>query len=170
MLLNTKFKFIATLFSLVALSCNHNSDYTTQNVCDSSITLPSSYTLINENNALNKDYCDFIVDTKDKYIDFYLSALILGRFNISSLSDAYNNAIIQCNLDISSTKKSSNHFVITGRDKITGNIIHWKRIIGDRYVSDLRIEYDSEKHLELASEVSFIVDSFSDITLQSQSK
>lgn len=170
MRLKIEFKLIAALCCLVVLSCDQNSEFTTQNVCDTSITLPSSYTLVNENNTLNNDYCDFIVNTKDKYIDFYLSALIVGRFNISSLSDAYYLAMKEINLDISSSKKSSNHFVIVGRHKVTGNIIHWKRIIGNRYVSDLYIEYDSDKNFDLANEVSFIVDSFTDVTLKNRSK
>ena len=56
--------------------------------------------------------------------------------------------------------KSTNYFVISGVDNKSGNIIYWKRVVGDNFISDLRFDYPFSLKKEVEPFIGKIAKSF----------
>ena len=99
----------------------------------------------------NPDYCNYESSSAGiKLIEF--NSLNKYRFELDNIEDLYAEAVKNSKLKISYTIQKYNWFIISGTNS-NGNIVYWKRVIGDNFVSDLYIEYSSankssiEKHI-----------------------
>jgi hypothetical protein len=87
------------------------------------------------------DYCDYEVRTKSDIL-IELHSMVKQRMETDDLNDLYKEAIAHIDLDISYKTMVKDFFVISGIDNRTNRIVYWKRVVGEQFVSDLRIEYD----------------------------
>lgn len=94
------------------------------------------------------DSKNFEVITGDAEVIIELHSLISSRFGCDGISDCYNAAINGTKLNITYKTMSGNYFVISGFNKDNGNIVYWKRAVGEWYVSDLHIEYNPLKKIK----------------------
>jgi len=87
------------------------------------------------------DYSRYQSSSKGiKMIEF--NSLNISRFESSDAQHLYNQAVKSSSLKISYKIQKSNWFIISGT-KENGNIVYWKRVVGDNFISDLYIEYNS---------------------------
>jgi hypothetical protein len=68
--------------------------------------------------------------------------------------------ITKSELEISYKTQKGNWFVISGVNKDNGNIVYWKRVSGNSFISDLHIEYPKEGESEISPFISKISKSF----------
>jgi hypothetical protein len=105
------------------------------------------------------DYCDYDVRTKSGIL-IELHSMSKQRMDNDDLNDLYKEAIAHTDLDISYKAIIKNFFVISGTDNSTNHIVYWKRVVGDQFVSDLRIEYDKSNKSSIERYIGKISGSF----------
>jgi hypothetical protein len=72
----------------------------------------------------------------------------------------YTNAIKKSELEISYKTQKGNWFVISGINKDNGNIVYWKRVSGNNFISDIHIEYPKGRESEISPYIAKISNSF----------
>jgi len=109
--------------------------------CSFYISLPKSFTIKPIEQESNFDYCDLKVKTADKIEVMQLHSLLASRYMDSDIKTLY--AIEQKMEDINIVYKlqKANWFVISGTDKKTGHMLYRKTMVGQNFVSELRIDY-----------------------------
>jgi hypothetical protein len=124
------------------------------------IELPVDLRVSKMYSEVSSDYCDYSVRTSDGYSIMELHSLLNSRFSFRTVAEAYRAAISSSNLNITYKLQSGNFFVISGYNPENGNIVYWKRILGDRFVSDMRLEYSQSKRDLIESNIGRIAKSF----------
>lgn len=104
--------------------------------------------------------CDYRV-TNDKGVELLqLKSLLNSRFETTDIEELYQAALAQSNVDIAYQQQKSNWFVISGYDRNTGNVIYWRRAVGNRYISDLRMDYPKSSEADIYPYIASISKSF----------
>lgn len=91
------------------------------------------------------DFCDYKVKLNDGYTLMELHSSINSRFEYNTIQDFYTAALNSSTLNITYKMKTKNFFVISGFNKKNGNIVYWKRALGENFVSDMHIEYNKSR-------------------------
>ncbi|MFN5317743.1 MAG: hypothetical protein ACK5CY_02765 [Bacteroidia bacterium] len=128
--------------------------------CSFSVSLPSDFKLQPMYDEKSPNYCDYSVKTKDGSEIIQLHSLLSSRFEFSSIKDLYDAGLKNSDLDISYKTQKGNWFVISGTKKDNGNIVYWKRVSGNSFISDLHIEYPKRRESEIAPYIAIISKSF----------
>ena len=128
--------------------------------CSFSVSLPSNFKLLPMYDDKSPDYCDYSVNTKDGLEIIQIHSMLSSRFEISAIKDLYTNAIKKSELEISYKTQKGNWFVISGINKDNGNIVYWKRVSGNNFISDLHIEYPKGRESEISPYIAKISNSF----------
>lgn len=144
----------------VSVSTTQEVSYKSHSPCTFSIRLPSSFILQEMYDDRSLDYCDYQVKTKDGFEIIELHSLIASRFIFNSIKELYNAALTGSDLEISYKTQRGNWFVISGIKRENGNIVYWKRVIGQEFISDLYIEYPKSHESEIAPYIGTIANSF----------
>jgi len=76
-----------------------------------------------------------------------------------SAPSLYQEAQKNSGIKISYKIQKYNWFIISGTDN-NGNIVYWKRVVGDNFISDLYIEYDVSKKDIIEPHISKMSSSF----------
>jgi hypothetical protein len=116
--------------------------------CSFYIELPSSVNAQNLNSYNSDDYCDYMVKLKDGYKFMEIHSLLKSRFSNTSVLALYNSALRSTDLDITYQVKGADFFVLSGYNS-KGNIVYWRRSIGQDYISDMRIEYSKGRRASI---------------------
>lgn len=124
------------------------------------IELPVDMRVSKMYSDVSSDYCDYSVRTSGGYTIMELHSLLKSRFLFSTIGEAYREAISSSNLNITYKMQSGNFFVISGYNPENGNIVYWKRILGNRFVSDMRIEYSQSRRDLIDTNIGRIAKSF----------
>ena len=129
-----------------------------------SIELPAEMKLSEMYDQSSPDYSDFEVKLKDGYVIMELHSLINSRFEHSNtIKELYDAALSSSKLDITYKMTSSNYFVISGFNKENGNIVYWKRVLGENFVSDMHIEYIKSRKNDIEQHIGKIAKSFTSL-------
>lgn len=128
--------------------------------CAFSVSLPSNFKLQQMYDDKSPDYCDYSVKTKDGLEIIQLHSLLSSRANGSSIKELYDAAIKKSEFDISYKTQKGNWFVISGTKKDNGNIVYWRRVSGNSFISDLLIEYSKGQESEISPYIAKISNSF----------
>ena len=136
-------KVISFILFLSSISClqAQQTTFITYKPCAFSVSLPSNMILRKMDEDSSVDYCDYEVRTKSDIL-IELHSMVKQRMETDDLNDLYKEAIAHIDLDISYKTMVKDFFVISGIDNRTNRIVYWKRVVGEQFVSDLRIEYD----------------------------
>lgn len=104
--------------------------------------------------------CDYRA-TNEKGIELLqLRSLLSSRFESNDVQELYRMALAQSNMDISYQQQKANWFVLSGYDRSTGNVVYWRRSVGNRYISDLRIDYPKQYEADIYPHIATISKSF----------
>ncbi len=109
--------------------------------CSFGISLPSSYKIKPMEKESNFDYCDYSVKTAMGKELMQIHSTLSSKYMDSDIKTLYNEEIKNVRLDIIYKIQKTNWFVISGTNSENGNTIYYKTIAGNRFISDLRIEY-----------------------------
>lgn len=112
------------------------------------------------NERVQGDYCEYFVKTNEDLEKFYIRSQISSRAGFNNIQESYKEAIIDFNLNIVYKIQKANWFVIHENNKKNGNIIYFKKIAGDSFVSILYIEYKKSTKKEIEPFLSKISTSF----------
>jgi len=135
--------------------------FKTHSPCSFSVRLPSNFTLHTLYSDESPDYCDYSVKTKDGFEIIQLHSLLRSRFEFNgAIQELYDAATKESELEISYKRQKENWFVISGTKKENGNVVYWKRVSGNRFISDLHIEYPKNRESEIAPLIGTIAQSF----------
>ena len=135
-------------------------DYKSYSPCNISIRLPVNFKMRPMYEETSPDYCDYTVSTADGSELIELHSLLNSRFKYTDIKGLYDAAIENSELHITYKTKKANWFVISGIDKQNGNIVYWKRIAGENFISDLHIEYPFNRKSEIEPYIATISQSF----------
>lgn len=113
--------------------------------CTFSIDLPVVMKLKEMYTDPSPDFCDYKVKLNDGYTLIELHPSINSRFEHNTIQDFYSAALNSSTLNITYKMKTKNFFVISGFNKKNGNIVYWKRALGENFVSDMHIEYNKSR-------------------------
>ena len=117
--------------------------YKNYNRCNCSIDIPTEMTLNVYESTF--DYCDAEIILKNGQSVIELHSLNISRFEFDNIEDLFDAAVIKHsknpNFKLTYKMKRTNYFIISGVDNKSGNIIYWKRVVGDNFISDLRFDY-----------------------------
>jgi hypothetical protein len=128
--------------------------------CTFGIEIPVNMQIKKMYEDSSPEYCDYEVVLKDGYTIMELHSLINTRFEFGTIKELYNEAVKTSNLNITYKMSASNYFVISGVNNENGNIVYWKRVLGQQFVSDLRIEYNQSKKSAIEKYIGRISKSF----------
>ena len=109
--------------------------------CSFYISLPKGFTIKPIEQESNFDYCDYKVETADKVEVMQLHSLLASRYMKSDINTLYSIELIIEDINIAYKIQKANWYVISGTDKKTGHLLYRKTIVGERFVSELRINY-----------------------------
>lgn len=128
--------------------------------CSFSIEIPVDMKIKKMFEDSSLDYCDYEVLLKDGYSIMELHSLLNTRFDESTIDGFYQAALEGSKLKITYKMLGSNFFVISGINQENGNIVYWKRVLGDNFVSDLHIEYSQARKPAIEQYIERISKSF----------
>lgn len=134
-------------------------DYKSYSPCTFSVDLPSNFNIQTMYDNQSPDYCDYIVSTGSGFKVIELHALLKSRFEFNDIKELYDAALQNSELHITYKTQKDNWFVISGTTS-NGNIVYWKRISGERFISDLHIEYSLSLEREIEQYIARISNSF----------
>ena len=136
--------------------------YENYNRCNCSIDIPTEMTLNVYESTF--DYCDAEIILKNGQRVIELHSLNISKFEFDNIEDLFNAAVIKHsknpNFKLTYKMKKINYFVISGVDNKSGNIIYWKRVVGDNFISDLRFDYPFSLKKEVEPFIGKIAKSF----------
>lgn len=119
--------------------------YSNHKLLTFSIKLPSSFKVEPMYSDNNYDHCDYSVKTSDGFEIMQLHSLLSSRFQYNDIKEFYKAALNKSSDDITYKTQKRNWFILSGYIKGSGNIFYWKRISGNQYINDMRIEYPKER-------------------------
>jgi hypothetical protein len=128
-------------------------------LCKFYIELPETMKLSEMYGDSSLDYCDYEVKFDDDLVSLQIHSLNISRFEFNKISELYDSAIENSKLEVTYKIKKTNWFVISGIRK-DGKISYWKRILGDKFVSDLLIVYEPKSKLQIEPYIGEISNSF----------
>ena len=129
--------------------------------CSFSISLPASFSIKPMEIESNFDYCDYKVNTAQKIEVMQLHSLLASRYMDSDIKTLYAIELKAEEIDIIYKLQKANWFVISGTDKKTGHLLYRKTIVGERFVSELRIDYAKDQARKIEPFIPKIAASFS---------
>jgi|TARA_B110000879_G_C11088494_1_gene477934 hypothetical protein len=135
-------------------------NYKSHNPCSFSISLPTNFKIREMYDDNSPDYCDFIVSIDDGLEVIELHSMLNSRFEFTKIEELFNVAILNSELQITYKTQKENWFVISGTNKENGNIVYWKRISGENFISDLHIDYPPKRKSEIEPYIGVISSSF----------
>lgn len=130
------------------------------NPCSFALDLPVGMKIKKMYEDSRPDYCDYEVKLKDGYVVMELHSLNKSRFEENAIKGLYNEALKNSDLNITYKMLASNFFIISGINKANGNIVYFKRVLGQNFVSDLQIEYNQTKKAAIEKYIGRISKSF----------
>jgi hypothetical protein len=128
--------------------------------CSFSIEIPVDMKIKAMYEDSSLDYCDYEVVLKDGFSIMELHSLLNTRFDQSTIDGFYQAALEGTELKVTYKMLGSNFFVISGFNQENGNIVYWKRVLGENYVSDLHIEYNESRKYSIEKYIGRISKSF----------
>jgi hypothetical protein len=128
--------------------------------CTFSIELPDGMNLSTMNEDSSPDYCDYEVKLKDGYVIMELHSMLNTRFEYNSIEELYNAALGSSKLNITYKVLTAHYFIVSGLDNKSGNIIYWKRVMGENFISDMWINYDQKRKADIEQYIGKIAKSF----------
>ena len=128
--------------------------------CSFSIEIPVDMKITKMYDDSSPDYCDYEVLLKDGYSIMELHSLLNTRFDESTIDGFYQAALEGSKLKITYKMLGSNFFVISGFNQENGNVVYWKRVLGENFVSDLHIEYNESRKSVIEKYIARISKSF----------
>lgn len=139
--------------------------YTKYSQCDFSIELPADWRLQKSGGNTTPGHCAYHATLKSGYIVMQLtsmpkSGLMCNDFNMCSIQELYEQALLESKLRITYKFLGKGFFVISGYNTRNGNIVYWKRSVGSNSVSDLRMEYREERRVFIDHHMGKISKSF----------
>ncbi|MEI6851377.1 MAG: hypothetical protein WCL06_00985 [Bacteroidota bacterium] len=156
-------KHLVVLAVLLFLASNvraQNMTYQTYAPCTFSVELPSTMSLSKMYEDESLDHCEYEAKLPDGFVVLEMYSLLSSRFDYTSVQELYDAALKASELNITYKMKSENYFVISGLDKKSGNIVYWKRCMGANFISDLYIEYDTNRKKDIEPYIGWISKSF----------
>ena len=123
------------------------------------VDLPLNFSIEKMYDDSSPDYCDFSIKMDNKEI-IQIHSLLKSRFEITSLNELYESAINNSEIEVSYKTQKDNWFVISGVNYVNQNIIYWKRVVGDMYISDIKFEYPKEFKSQIDPIIGKIAKSF----------
>lgn len=152
-------QILTILVFLIGISTGFSQTYNTLDECSFSVNLPTSFQSVLVYSS--PDYCDYETSVDNvKIIEF--TSLNISRFSSDGVVDLYAKAIESTEIKISYKIQKNNWFIISGTDSI-GNIVYWKRVVGDNFVSDLYIEYNDANKDDIEPYIGEIARSFNSL-------
>jgi hypothetical protein len=155
--------------NLISVTSNKTQkvSFITHTPCTFSVILPSIFDLQPMYDEKSPDYCDYRVLTKSGFEVMQLHTLLSSRFsgcdswneNLSEVKNFYQCALNNSQLNISYKAQNSNWFVISGVDD-DGDIVYWKRVVGNIFIGDLYIKYPKSRESEIVEYIPMISKSF----------
>jgi len=134
-------KQLTILIFILGISTAFSQTYKVFDECSFSVNLPTTFESVLVDSS--PDYCDYETSIGSvKIIEF--TSLNISRFEIDNISDLYARAVEGTKLNVSYKIQKSNWFIISGTN-LDGNIVYWKRVVGDNFISDLYIEYNNSQ-------------------------
>jgi hypothetical protein len=128
--------------------------------CSFSISLPKGFSIKPMEKESNFDYCDYIVKTVDRIEVMQLHSLLASRYMNSDIKTLYAIEQKMEDINIIYQLQKANWFVISGTDKKTGHLLYRKTVVGERFVSELRIDYAKDKATKIEPFIPKIAASF----------
>jgi hypothetical protein len=128
--------------------------------CSFSIEIPVDMKIKAMYEDSSLDYCDYEVVLKDGFSIMELHSLLNTRFDQSTIDGFYQAALEGTELKVTYKMLGANFFVISGYNQENGNIVYWKRVLGENYVSDLHIEYNESRKSSIEKYIGRISKSF----------
>lgn len=151
---------LLSLFLFTAIECHAQQDnYVDYKPCAFSVSLPATMKPEKMYEDNSPDYCDYEVKTKSG-VRIELHAISRQRSETDDLNDMYSEAVQHIDMDISYKTILGNYFVISGTDNRTGHIVYWKRVLGNHFISDMRIEYGKSNKSAIEPHIGKISKSF----------
>lgn len=140
-----QFTAIAILLLIPFIGTSQNTTWKKVTPCTFSLEIPVDMKITKMYEDSSPDYCDYEVSLKDGYGIMELHSMNFSRFDLSTIEEFYNAAMENSELKVTYHTMASNFFVISGINQENGNIVYWKRVLGDSFVSDLHIEYSQAR-------------------------
>ncbi len=140
-----QFTGIAILLLIPFIGTSQNTTWKKVTPCSFSLEIPVDMKITKMYEDSSLDYCDYEVFLKDGYSIMELHSLLNTRFDESTIDGFYQAALDLSKLRITYKMLGSNFFIISGFNQENGNIVYWKRVLGDSFVSDLHIEYSQAR-------------------------
>lgn len=128
--------------------------------CSFAVDLPVDMKIKKMYEDYSPDYCDYEVKLRDGYVAMELHSLLKSRFEQSTIRGLYNEALRSSDLNITYKMLAANFFIISGINNQNGNIVYWKRALGQNFVSDLHIEYNQARKAAIEKYIGRISKSF----------
>jgi hypothetical protein len=150
-------------------SIDKKTKYKSYSPCTFTVSLPENYKMKAMFSDRSLDYCDYSVSTNDGFEVLELHSLINSRCGYSTksnfmeenyINEAYNIEVKETKINISYKVQKDNWFVISGTRPGNGNIVYWKRVFGDNFVSDMCIEYPKSRESDIVPHIGKISRSF----------
>ena len=155
-----KFKFLAFFFLLPFLGHSQSIAFKKVKPCSFGIEIPADMKIQKMYSDSSADYCDYEVKSKDGHIVMEIHSLLASRFSYNTIKDLFKAAHKTSTIKITYEYLGSNFFVISGKNKKNGNIVYWKRVLGNQFVSDLNIEYNESRKAFFEKNIGRISKSF----------
>lgn len=146
-----------------------NTKYKSYHPCAFTVSLPENFEMKAMYSDESLDYCDYSVTTKDGFKVLELHSLLNTRFGFDLQGDflqgdfiekAFNFELKESKLNITYKSQHDNWFVISGTMPENGNILYWKRVFGESFISDLYIEYPKSRALDIEPYIGTISKTF----------
>ena len=131
-----------------------------QHPCSFYISLPEGFSIKPIEKESNFDYCDYNVKTADKVEVMQLHSLLASRYLDSEIKTLFAIEQKMEDINIVYRLQRANWFVISGTDKKTGHLLYRKTIVGERFVSELRIDYAKGQAAKIEPYIAKIAASF----------
>jgi hypothetical protein len=134
-------------------------------LCRFSIDLPIDWRISQSKEGLSSGNCSYQVSLKNGYILMNLESKPIASLKCSDLRDCtvealFQKALRESTLSVTYKFLGKGFFVISGFNKRNGNIVYWKRVFGDGFVSDMHLEYRDERRVAVDPHMNRISRSF----------
>lgn len=134
-------------------------EYQSHSIGSINVDLPLNFSIEKMYDDSSPDYCDFSIKMDNIEI-IQIHSLLKSRFETTSMNELYESAINNSEIEISYKTQKDNWFVVSGVNYLNQNIIYWKRVVGDMYISDIKFEYPKELKSQIDPIIGTIAKSF----------
>lgn len=147
-MLRTFVFIVLTLTPLIGAS--QDMTFQKHSFCKFSIDLPAEWRIYQSKDELSSGLCSYEVSLKNGFIVMKLVSKPITSLNCSDLRSCtvealFQKALKESTLSVTYKFLGKGFFVISGFNKRNGNIVYWKRVFGDGFVSDMHLEYRDER-------------------------